>query len=154
MTVSHLWLDGKVTDAENLEDVNSKSDLSYDTESPSFKMLQRCTLLCSIAAFNWALPAEKDLSAEDMAGMESNAISEKKAQLQVDWTEEVKNMKVQERPTVGDASESGLIKFFETIETIEPFREKQPMAETNGIKAEIPFTSANKYKLTIHVPHA
>jgi len=75
MTVSHLWLDGKVTDAENLEDVSGKSDLSYDTESPSFKMLQRCTLLCSIAAFNWALPSEKDLSAEEIAAMKPEDVA-------------------------------------------------------------------------------
>lgn len=63
-------------------------------------------------------------------------------------------MKIQDRPTVGDASESGLIKFFEPIQTIGQVREQQPIAEAAGVKAEIPFTSANKYKLSIHVPHA
>jgi len=63
-------------------------------------------------------------------------------------------MKIQERPTVGDASESGLIKFFEPIETIGEVRKEQPIADCNGVKAEIPFTSANKYKLSIHIPHS
>jgi len=53
-----------------------------------------------------------------MAAMDPNTIADKKKALQAEWTEECNNMKIQDRPTVGDASESGLIKFFEPIETI------------------------------------
>lgn len=144
MTVSRLWIDGEVKTAPNLEDKNydrSEATLGYNVESPSFKMLQRCTLLCSIAAFNYALPSEKDLSAEEQANMDSAQIEAKKKELQDAWAKEVSEMKIQDRPTVGDASESGLIKFFEPIETIGQVRVQQPIAETNGMKAEIPFTS-------------
>lgn len=77
MTVSHIWLDGSVKNAPNIEDRNmdrSEANLGYNVESESFKMLQRCTLLCSIAAFNWALPSEKDLSADDIAAMDPSLV--------------------------------------------------------------------------------
>jgi hypothetical protein len=39
MTVSHIWIDGKLQDAENLEDVLEKSALSYNPDSATFRML-------------------------------------------------------------------------------------------------------------------
>jgi sodium/potassium-transporting ATPase subunit alpha len=62
-------------------------------------------------------------------------------------------MKIQQRPTVGDASESGIIKFFEPIAEIRGTREKQPVAIGHANHAlEIPFNSTIKYRLSIHVP--
>jgi sodium/potassium-transporting ATPase subunit alpha len=63
-------------------------------------------------------------------------------------------MKIGDRPTVGDASESGIVKFFEPVTPIRELRAKQPVAVHNAQKAEIPFNSTNKYRLSIHEPHA
>lgn len=63
------------------------------------------------------------------------------------FDKEEENMKkdVQQRNTIGDASESALLKFCEKVQPVEPVR------EANLKKAEIPFTSANKYQVSIHM---
>ena len=48
------------------------------------------------------------------------------------------------RRTIGDASESALIKFTEQLTDIEDFRKDYPKV------AEIPFNSVNKWQLSIH----
>eukprot|EP00033_Pygsuia_biforma_P002503 GCRY01002773.1.p1 GENE.GCRY01002773.1~~GCRY01002773.1.p1 ORF type:complete len:1058 (+),score=237.52 GCRY01002773.1:171-3344(+) len=55
---------------------------------------------------------------------------------------------VLERDTIGDASESALIKFVEPIRSILQFRECYPKV------AEIPFNSTNKYQVSIHSPES
>lgn len=52
---------------------------------------------------------------------------------------------LQERPTIGDASESALIKFAHYNRDIYEQRESNPKL------AEIPFNSTNKYQVSIHV---
>ncbi|KAF2077458.1 hypothetical protein CYY_001231 [Polysphondylium violaceum] len=51
---------------------------------------------------------------------------------------------IQQRKTIGDASESALLKFCEQIENVEQFRDKYPKL------FEIPFNSLNKWQLSVH----
>lgn len=53
-------------------------------------------------------------------------------------------------PTVGDASETGLIKFFQPIEDIIETRQKHKIQVLDdGSQARLPFNSANKFALSI-----
>jgi sodium/potassium-transporting ATPase subunit alpha len=56
----------------------------------------------------------------------------------------------QERPAIGDASETALIKFFQPIEDIKTTRGKRPVKiMEDGSEGRIPFNSSWKYALTI-----
>ena len=55
------------------------------------------------------------------------------------------NKEVAIRKTVGDASESALLKFCEPISNVEQFRSRYPKV------FEIPFNSVNKWQLSIHL---
>jgi len=57
------------------------------------------------------------------------------------------NMKknVQQRSTIGDASESALLKFCEKVQSVEEVRSQ------NNKVAEVPFSSANKYQVGVHM---
>ncbi|XP_015125098.1 sodium/potassium-transporting ATPase subunit alpha-B-like [Diachasma alloeum] len=52
--------------------------------------------------------------------------------------------RIEEREVIGDASESGILKFCEHIHQTKRFRLSYPKV------AEIPFTSTNKYQISIH----
>lgn len=55
-------------------------------------------------------------------------------------------------PTTGDASETGLIKFFQPIEDIEKIRARYPLAiDAKGNQCRIPFNSTNKYAYSVNV---
>eukprot|EP01133_Synstelium_polycarpum_P008370 gene8370-9837_t len=51
---------------------------------------------------------------------------------------------IQQRKTIGDASESALLKFCENVQNVEAYRNKFPKV------FEIPFNSVNKWQLSIH----
>jgi sodium/potassium-transporting ATPase subunit alpha len=54
-------------------------------------------------------------------------------------------------PTTGDASESGLIKFFQPIEDIAALRERYPVVrDAEGKECRIPFNSTNKYAFSVN----
>jgi len=59
--------------------------------------------------------------------------------------EENMRLPVLQRATDGDASESGFIKFFEPLGSIMRLREQ------NRKLAEVPFKSANKYQISVHL---
>ncbi|KYQ89383.1 P-type ATPase [Tieghemostelium lacteum] len=54
------------------------------------------------------------------------------------------DLPIQQRKTLGDASESALLKFCEQIQSVEAYRERYPKI------FEIPFNSVNKWQLSIH----
>lgn len=55
-----------------------------------------------------------------------------------------------ERPTIGDASESALIKFMQPIEDVIYTRSQKALAkDCDGKEAKMPFNSTNKYAFII-----
>jgi len=94
MTVSHVWYDGNLHDAENLEDVGNRANLSYDPDNAGFRMLQRCTILCSIADFNAALPSIKDLTAAEAEALSESELLAKRNELTAAWNEELSQMRI------------------------------------------------------------
>jgi len=56
-----------------------------------------------------------------------------------------------DKPTIGDASESALIKFFQAIEDVAKTRERFPVKMTKDDReCRIPFNSTIKYSLSIN----
>ena len=54
-------------------------------------------------------------------------------------------------PTTGDASESGLIKFFQPISDIAKIRQQYPVTKDfEGKDCRLPFNSTNKYAFSIN----
>lgn len=54
-------------------------------------------------------------------------------------------------PTTGDASESGLIKFFQPIEDINVLRDRYPVVrDAEGKECRLPFNSTNKYAFSVN----
>lgn len=54
-------------------------------------------------------------------------------------------------PTTGDASESGLIKFFQPISDITKTRDQYPcVRDATGTECRLPFDSVNKYAYSVN----
>lgn len=54
-------------------------------------------------------------------------------------------------PTTGDASESGLIKFFQPIADISKMRDQYPVVrDAENRECRIPFNSTNKYAFSVN----
>lgn len=54
-------------------------------------------------------------------------------------------------PTTGDASESGLIKFFQPIEDVNSIRQRFPVVrDKENRECRLPFNSTNKYAFSIN----
>lgn len=54
-------------------------------------------------------------------------------------------------PTTGDASESGLIKFFQPISDVAKMRDQFPVIkDLQGRDCRLPFNSTNKYAFSIN----
>ncbi|KAG1699203.1 hypothetical protein DVH05_014119 [Phytophthora capsici] len=135
MTVAHVVYDNKIFDAEcSITPIGN-----YDLNSPSFKALQRCATLCNNAVFDEDSKYEKAVGPDGLAARgkrkpfkETVSMGNGTTMEKVAWD------------TIGDASESAMIKFCHDKKDIIEFRE-----QNDKIK-EIPFNSKNKYQLSLH----
>jgi hypothetical protein len=59
MTATHIWYDGKTFDAANRQKCGPGYLYEYDLNSPSFKALHECAVVCSIAIFDSSVPVER-----------------------------------------------------------------------------------------------
>lgn len=64
--------------------------------------------------------------------------------LRAEYTTESLMLSIEQRKVIGDASETGILNFCEHIHPTQRFRETYPKV------AEIPFSSVNKYHMSIH----
>jgi sodium/potassium-transporting ATPase subunit alpha len=139
MTVSHLWFDGNMKDASTNYQIyqettdQEKGSIGYDIQDPGFKELLRCVELGSIAQFEYT-PAEEDIKREigRVIGKKGTSVSnsdiETHSHTAVAALRKIEcEKKYLNRKTVGDASESGLIKFFQPIEDLDVYRGKYPI---------------------------
>uniref|UniRef100_H3G603 Cation-transporting P-type ATPase N-terminal domain-containing protein n=1 Tax=Phytophthora ramorum TaxID=164328 RepID=H3G603_PHYRM len=135
MTVAHVVYDNKIFDAEcSITPIGN-----YDLNSPSFKLLQRCATLCNNAVF------DEDSKYEKAVGPDGLTMRGKRKPFKE--TVSMGNGSTMEAvawDTIGDASESAMIKFCHDKKDIIEFRE-----ENTKIK-EVPFNSKNKYQLSLH----
>jgi sodium/potassium-transporting ATPase subunit alpha len=86
--------------------------------------------------------------------MTHDEVNQIEKQSQIEHEKEERKKPYKHRSTVGDASESGLIKFFQPIKDISQTRLENPIIQSEkGNKIEIPFNSTIKFQLSIHKQH-
>ncbi|RHY85242.1 hypothetical protein DYB37_001233, partial [Aphanomyces astaci] len=139
MTVANIVYDNAIWDAEcSLTPVGS-----YKLTDVSFQRLQRCATLCNNAVFDEDSKFQKVLEGQGanvqvvrgapIAFSEMVVASDGSRCPKVLWE------------TIGDASESAMIKFCQDKRDVVDYR------EANRKLKEIPFNSRNKYQLSIHL---
>lgn len=151
MTAAHLWYSGAMFKAANRQKFGTDYHYEYDIKDPGFKALQECAVICSVANFDRSLPAEKVSQINNDKGLTKEKKEEKIKDEERLWEERLKTMLYLEMPTTGDASESGLIKFFQPISDITKMRDEYPIIKDyEGKPCRLPFNSTNKYAFSIN----
>lgn len=159
MSVVHLWYDCEVKKIMNNQyDIQVDSNVIklkiFDKDDPTFKYFQFGAICGSSSSFKtetsddfqsliqernkWNKSNPKATSSEISAKVE-----ELKRKFQKDYDIFYKN-NIDERLTDGDASEAGIIKFFEKVENIKNIRQRFPQHRCNGEDIKIPFNSTIK----------
>ena len=87
MTVENVWYNGVSCHAISRQKAGPKYDYEYDIQDPVFQQLHECAVISSTTVFNLQEPTKLERTANG----------------EVLW---------QKCPTIGDASETGLVKFF------------------------------------------
>lgn len=135
MTVANVVYSNKIFNAEcSLTPVGN-----YDAKNASFQALQRCATLCNNAVFDEESKYEKVVAADGSLSRgkgkpfkETVSMGDGTTMEKVAWE------------TIGDASESAMIKFCHDKRDIIEYR------QANQKIKEIPFNSKNKYQLSLH----
>ncbi|CAG9328025.1 unnamed protein product [Blepharisma stoltei] len=148
MKVVSMWYDNKVRDVINYEEREEGEQLGYDLGDSTFWMLLRCAVLNNRAQFTYEPPSVLLHDDHGFSFRDSMIF-----RIKTSYKELLKQKSIEETPTIGgDASEIALIKFFNPISEIADYRKNSPVLTRKGVRAEIPFNSANKYAVTIHGP--
>ncbi|KAL4472719.1 hypothetical protein ABPG74_018668 [Tetrahymena malaccensis] len=120
MNVEHIWISGQQLKAKNKKLVENSSQLDYNENDTAFKELHLNAILSSDAKFD---------------------ISQLQDKQNIDY------LKCQVN---GDATETGLVRFFQSIEDIQVTRDKYKIPENQEkTLARMPFNSTKKFALTI-----
>ncbi|EAR95129.1 Na,H/K antiporter P-type ATPase alpha subunit family protein (macronuclear) [Tetrahymena thermophila SB210] len=120
MTVEHMWYDRKTIRAVNKSQIASNKVLEYNESEICFRALHQAAIISSEAKF-------------DTQGV--------KDQSNINWID---------CPTTGDATETGLIRFYQYIESIDKTRSKYVVPKNkDGADAKMPFNSSCKFALTV-----
>jgi sodium/potassium-transporting ATPase subunit alpha len=135
MTVANVVYNNAIFDAE----CSITPKATYDLQNASYQALQRCATLCNNAVFDEDSKFEKVLTPEGTVTRGAakpfkvpTIVSGGETLGMVNWD------------TIGDASESAMIKFCHDKRDIIEYREA-----FNKLK-EVPFNSKNKYQLSLH----
>jgi len=145
MTVQNLWYNDKIVRGLNYQKFGPDYSYEYDIHSSGFRALHENAIICSEAVFDKTTPMPK-------GGYNENDPTDKIKKIFVQEVHERKAEKVSwlERPAIGDASETALIRFYQPIEDIGKMRARFAVREMNDKSlAKIPFNSAWKYALTV-----
>ncbi|EAR87207.2 Na,H/K antiporter P-type ATPase, alpha subunit family protein (macronuclear) [Tetrahymena thermophila SB210] len=120
MTVEHIWISGQEIKATNKKYVEDATLLNYYEKDIAFKELHLNAILSSEAKFD------------------------------ISQIEDKKNIDYFKCLVNGDATETGLIRFFQSIEDIQKTRDKYRIAENKEKNlTRMPFNSTEKFALTI-----
>lgn len=151
MTASNIWFSGKLCKAQNKQKRGLDFPYEYNVKDPGFRSIQQVAVVCSVANFDRSLPADKISAVQNDETLTKPQKEEKIKELEIDWQQKLKNMMYLDMPTTGDASESGLIKFFQPIEDITSIRQQFPVVRDAGNReCRIPFNSDNKYAYSVN----
>ncbi|CAM6000215.1 unnamed protein product [Sphagnum balticum] len=111
-----------VPEAENRQKKGVDHKYEYDLNDPGFKSLQEVAVVCSVANFDISPPSDKINAIKNDVTLKESEKNERVKEFELDWQQKVKNMLYLDMPTTGDASESGLIKFYQPIGDIQEIR--------------------------------
>ncbi|KAL4510360.1 hypothetical protein ABPG72_008250 [Tetrahymena utriculariae] len=120
MSVKNMWFKDKIYLCKNKIHLKQGEIPEYDINDNDFKTLQKAAMLSSEARFDTS--SVKDQSTVDYIAC----------------------------PVLGDATETGIIRFFQYIEDVNKFRERYQIAKNpDGTFGKMPFNSQVKFALTI-----
>lgn len=159
MTIVNIWYDceiHKVNESQPNFEIDKKlyQLKVYNPEDPSFKLLQFAAVCGSASNFKKETPddypplvkARNDWNNDNKLASGSQK-AEKMQELKRFYQSEYDvfyQKTIDERLTDGDASESGIIKFFEKVKPIDEVRKLYPQHRVNGEDIKIPFNSKIK----------
>ncbi|KAL4441171.1 hypothetical protein ABPG74_002121 [Tetrahymena malaccensis] len=120
MTVKHIWINDTVFETPNLLHLQKGQESPYDINDIGFKTLQQAAMISSEAVFDF---------------------SELKDKNNVDYLK---------CPVIGDATETGLIRFYQSINDVNSFRSKFKIVKNpDETLSRMPFSSQYKFALTV-----
>ncbi|KAL4461657.1 hypothetical protein ABPG72_007592 [Tetrahymena utriculariae] len=120
MTVEHIWISGQQRKATNKKLVENANQLDYNENDTAFKELHLNAILSSEAKFD------------------------------ISQLEDKQNIDYLKCHVNGDATETGLVRFFQSIEDIQVTRDQYKIPENSEkTLARMPFNSTEKFALTI-----
>jgi sodium/potassium-transporting ATPase subunit alpha len=120
---------------------------NYDEGNASYQMLRKCATLCNNAVFDEDSKFESSVVKKADGSVEKVVDHSKPIPFRGDKTMgDGSKMEVCFWETIGDASESAMIKLTNMEIDITEFRKKHPKHP----QGEVPFNSKNKYQLSVH----
>ncbi|CAD8085019.1 unnamed protein product [Paramecium sonneborni] len=150
MTVENIWYNGKKMRGHSREKMGPEFKYEYDLKDPGFQLLHETAIICSEAVFDSSLPQEQQIKIQNLIGLSQEQKDAKLEDAKSKWKAAYDKLPCQEKPTVGDASETALIKFFQPIKDILQTRASRNVArDVNSKQARKPFNSTNKYAFII-----
>lgn len=159
MTVVHLWYDFNFKrtrkDQENIIIDNKPLEMEdIDQQEPSFEIFKFAALCGSGSRFRTETPddyldliKERNKFIKSNPKADSSKISDKVAELKKKFQAKYDifyQSNINDRITDGDASEAGIIKFFEHMDNIQKTRNNYPQVRCNNEDIKIPFNSKDK----------
>ncbi|EAR94958.2 Na,H/K antiporter P-type ATPase alpha subunit family protein (macronuclear) [Tetrahymena thermophila SB210] len=120
MTVKHIWINDTVFETPYLLHLQKGQQPPYDTNDIGFKTLQQAAMISSEAVF-------------DLSSLQD--------QTNVDYLK---------CPVIGDATETGLIRFYQQIDDVNKFRSQFKIVKnSDDTQSRMPFSSQHKFALTV-----
>jgi len=141
-----------VKNLEAVETLGSTTVIASDkTGTLTQNRMTAVELYCDGQTWPIATHKDRDVASQTPSFDKSMMIMALCNNAQFEASPENMHLEIQTRKTLGDASESALLKFCEHVtqkdqETVNQFRLKHPKI------GEIPFNSTNKYQVSVHVP--
>ena len=154
MTVEHLWYGMNIIVGENEEIVGPNHKFEYDKNDTDFKVLLKAGILNTAAVFSDSLPDDEVKRLENVKLKSPAKYEEAARKTNEEWVLKLKSLPYHKRGVIGDASETAIIKFFQPLEDIKKFRDKNVLGKQfDNSDALIPFNSSYKYALVIYETH-
>ena len=148
MTVENLWYNLNIKKGESLEVKGKNYSFQYDLKDPHFQALHRCAILNSSAVFSDSMPEKEMDRLDNIKAKHPDKYDAELLKAKKKWVEDLSKMPYYERQTIGDASETALIKFFQPLRDIVDMRVAFPTAvQFDNTPAIVPFNSSYKYAL-------
>lgn len=140
MTAQHIWYDGAIHRLDNKEKCAPNHKFDYDENNQTFKEIHHCSVVNSEAYFNNSIPTGYQPQKE------SPTLTKEELYLK-----EISTLPWAERPVLGDATETAIIRFFQPLQDIQQTRKQFPVVVNSETKmeAKLPFNSTNKFSLRV-----